>query len=88
MLKLQIHQTVQIALPHRKVPLVAAIRDYGIDGIWLMQKPSIISDCGSRESENTPLLRDGDIVWCKGQEQRVKIIGDFSDAGKLVPLNY
>ena len=91
MIEVKVHQTVRLGLSYRKAPLTAEIRDYGFEGLWLMQKPSVLSDCGSCHHSGCseqPLLHDGDTVWCKGAEHRVKVIGDYSDAGKLVLLNY
>lgn len=89
MLQLQVHQNVRLGLAHRKVPLIAEVRDYGFEGLWLMQKPSVIADVPlDFAAPEAPLLHDGDIVWVKGAEHRVKVLGDYSDAGKLVPLNY
>ena len=59
--------------------------------LYIMQKPSVLKDAytdadraeTARLNAATP-LRDGDTVVVEGLEYGVKILGDFSDAGRLV----
>jgi hypothetical protein len=61
--------------------------------IYLMQKSAILQDCYTPEqvAERDRLnaskpLKTGDIVLFEGKPHTVKINGDYSDAGVLIPV--
>lgn len=67
--------------------------DGGDEGIYIMKKSACLkaqySDKDREESARllamTP-LRTGDIVELNGQQYRVSILGNYSDAGRLKPV--
>ena len=70
------------------------LRDYGDEGVFIMQQAACIKDQytakddeeRSRLNAMTP-VRDGDIVEVEGKQYKVKILGNYSDAGRLIPLS-
>ena len=66
----------------------------GADKIYLMQKSAVLQNTYSDEqianrnrlNSMTPIA-NGDTVMFEGKPHTVKINGDFSDAGALIPQN-
>lgn len=67
--------------------------DGGDEGIYIMKKSACLKDQYSDKDREesarllamTP-LRTGDIVELNGQQYRVSILGNYSDAGRLKPV--
>lgn len=70
------------------------LKDYGDEGVFIMKQADDIKaeytakddEELSRLSAMTP-VRDGDTVEVEGKQYKVKIIGNYSDAGRLIPLS-
>lgn len=62
------------------------------EGVVLLQSPRFLSNSYSdadialdRRIASEEPVRDGDIVEVEGERFRVRILGDYSDAGRLIP---
>lgn len=69
------------------------VADYGDEGIFIMKKSACLkSSYTQKDMEETARLnamepvRNGDVVLFNGQEYKVKILGNFSDAGRLTKI--
>lgn len=77
--------------PVRATGYLRDYRDSG-EGVVLMQEPTFLADSYSeaeiamrkRVASEEP-VRDGDIVEVEGERFRVRILGNYSDAGRLIP---
>lgn len=66
--------------------------DAGDKGIYIMKRSACMKDAyTAKDREESARLasmlpvRNGDTVVVGGQQYRVKILGDYSDAGRLIP---
>ena len=67
--------------------------DAGDEGIYIMKRSACLKDAysDSDRAESARLLamtplRTGDIVEVNGKQYRVSILGNYSDAGRLQPV--
>ena len=87
-------QDITFNIPGHIVCVYGKVRDYGADGICIMQNPGVIKDRYTAEElaakklldETFMPLSDGDEVLFEGKLHRVKVLGDYSDAGRLVAI--
>jgi hypothetical protein len=63
------------------------------EGVYIMQRNACIkAEYTAKDHEETARLnamtplRTGDIVEINGKQYSVKILGDYSDAGRLIPV--
>jgi hypothetical protein len=69
------------------------VADFEEEGVYIMQKGACLkSHYTAKDYEETDRLnamtpvRTGDIVEVNGKQYTVKILGDYSDAGRLIPV--
>jgi hypothetical protein len=65
----------------------------GDHGIFIMKRSAVIADSYTNEDnkERARLnaqvpVRNGDVVEVDGKQYTVKILGNYSDAGRLIPV--
>lgn len=90
-------ETFTFVLPNprkRDIPRTGYILDCAGKGMFLMQKSSILKshyteqDHADRARLNSmEPIKTGDIVLVDGKQYKVTIKGDYSDAGRLTPVN-
>ena len=63
------------------------------EGLYILQTGTMLKDCYTERdvAERTRLnamtpVRTGDIVLVEGKQYQVKILGDYSDAGRLIAV--
>jgi hypothetical protein len=67
--------------------------DFEDEGVYIMQRSACLkAQYTAKDYEETARLaamtplRTGDIVEIDGKQYTVKILGDYSDAGRLIPV--
>lgn len=76
-----------------KQTAIGYLRDYAEEGVYIMKQPGMLKDSytaedhaeSARLSQMTP-IKHGDIVEVEGKQYKVKILGNYSDAGRLIPV--
>lgn len=89
--------TFTFELPNARkagVARVGYILDCAEDGMFLMQKSSILKSHYTEQDHTNQArlnamepVKTGDIVLVDGKQYLVTIKGDYSDAGRLTPVN-
>ena len=86
--------TFSVPNPRRgDVPRTGYVLDCEEEGMFLMQKSACLKQHyttqdhidRARLNAMTP-IKTGDIVLVNGKQYEVKILGDYSDAGRLIPV--
>lgn len=69
------------------------LKNYGDEGMFIMKQSVCLKDqyTAKDDEERRRLnamapVRDGDIVEVEGKQYKVKILGNYSDAGRLIAV--